>query len=237
MFNKQEYYRQEYKKKKVSWKSSPEVYRNLISENVDSQTKILDIGCGHGLNMKSIYKVTKHTYGLDSDSEALEKNTIIQNKKVGTAENLPFLDNFFDIVVLEWVLEHLENPQEVFDEIYRVLKPGGKVIFLTPNVWNYNVWIIRLIPNVFHDFLTRKLYQRQENDTYPTRYRINSYRQCQRILEPIGFSEKKFIHNGDPSYISFNRFLFLIALGIEKILDCHYFQFARVHLIACYQKK
>lgn len=36
----------------------------------------------------------------------------------------------FDLVVMGWVAKHLENPQKVFNEIHRVLKPGGKVIFL-----------------------------------------------------------------------------------------------------------
>ena len=87
---------------------------------------------------------------------------------------MPFKDNFFDVVVCAWVLEHLSDPNKAFKEIYRVLKPGGKVIFITPNALNYNVWLIRLIPDRFHDFLTKKLYNRQENDTFSKKYLINT---------------------------------------------------------------
>ncbi len=158
------------------------------------------------------------------------------DRMVGTAESLPFENNFFDLVVLAWVLEHLEHPEKAFQEIYRALKPGGKVIFLTPNSWNYNVWIIRLIPHRFHDFFTRKLYQRQEYDTYRVRYKINSIRKIDRTLLPLGFKKSQVVLNGDPSYISFNRPLFKLACALESLLEKKFLQWAKVHIIGVYQK-
>jgi len=143
---------------------------------------------------------------------------------------------FFDLVVSAWVLEHLDHPEQVFREIYRVLKPGGKVIFLTPNIWNYNVWVIRMIPNRFHAFFTRKLYGRQANDTYQVRYKINSVNKIDRTLLPIGFKKAQVILNGDPSYISFNKLLFKFARYVESLLDTGFLKTAKVHLISTYQK-
>ncbi len=173
---------------------------------------------------------------MDPDSSALEKNTFIKHKSVASAEKLPFEDNTFDVVVSAWVLEHLPNPKESFSEIYRVLKPGGKVVFLTPNVWNYNVWIIRIIPEIFHDFLTKRLYARKENDTYPKKYKINSPKTIKNTLQKIGFKEDQLILNGDPSYISFNEFLYKFAVLIEKILDRKSLNFMKVHLIGVFEK-
>jgi len=141
-----------------------------------------------------------------------------------------------DLVVLAWVLEHLDSPEKAFREIYRVLKPGSSVIFLTPNTWNYNVWIIRMIPNRFHDFFTRKLYNRQEHDTYRVRYKINSANKIDRILLPLGFKKTQLIFNGDPSYISFNTPLFKFACLLENLLDWKWLNLAKVHLIGIYQK-
>lgn len=233
---KQEFYRQEYIRIKPNWRDSLTIYRDIINEATNSDTRILDVGCGHGDFLKPVYDKTPHTYGVDPDQEALDKNKLIKNKIVGTVEKLPFENNFFDLVISEWVLEHLPEPEKAFHEIYRVLKPGGKVIFLTPNVWNYNVWIIRAIPNRFHDYFTRKLYGRQEGDTYPVQYKINSVKKIAKILEPMGFKRTQVILNGDPSYISFNKFLFGLARLLEKILDLKPLNFAKVHLIGVYEK-
>lgn len=234
--NKQEFYRKEYHRLNPDWQDSLTIYRDTIDQFTHTGTKLLDIGCGHGQFLKPVYDKTIHTYGVDPDQAALDKNTLIKNKVVGFVEKLPFENNFFDLVISEWVLEHLDNPKQAFSEIYRVLKPGGKVVFLTPNVWNYNVWIIRLIPNRLHSFFTKKLYQRQEGDTYPVRYKINSLNKLTKTLTPIGFKKIKVILNGDPSYISFNKPLFVLACLIEKILNIKALHFAKVHLIGIYQK-
>ena len=235
--NRQERWRQRYKERRPEWDSSPILYRQLIGEKVSSTTRILDIGCGHTDFLKEVYDRTPHTYGADPDVTALAKNTTIKNTVTANAEHLPFEDNFFDVVVLAWVLEHLEEPERVFREIHRVLKPNGTVIFLTPNAWNYNVWIIRAIPNAFHDFFTRRLYERQEHDTFPTRYKINSPRRVEKLLTKIGYEREQLLLNGDPTYISFNKPLFAFACLLERLLDLPSLQKARVHLIGSYRKR
>jgi SAM-dependent methyltransferase len=234
--NRQEFYRQEYRRLHGQWEDSLHIYRDMIDRSTQQDTHILDIGCGHGEFLEPVYTRTQHTYGIDPDEHALKKNRTVTNKVVGTAETLPFADNFFDLIVSAWVLEHLDHPEQAFQEIYRTLKPGGKAIFLTPNSWNYNVWIIRLIPHRFHDFFTRKLYHRQEHDTYRVRYKINSMRSIDRTLLPLGFKKSLVIFNGDPSYISFNKPLFTFACFLETLLDKRFLRPAKVHIIGVYQK-
>jgi len=233
--SRQEFYRQQYRRSH-HWKDSLALYCEVIDRYVEADTYVLDIGCGHGDFLAPVYSKTPHTYGVDPDAQALAKNTILRNTVVGSAEVLPFPDNFFDLVVSAWVLEHLERPEQAFREMYRVLKPGGRVIFLTPNTWNYNVWIIRLIPNCFHNFFTRRLYNRQEHDTYPVRYKVNSPRKVDRTLLPLGFKKAQLILNGDPTYISFNAPLYALACAIERLLNLKWLNVARVHLIGVYQK-
>ncbi len=234
--NKQEFYRQKYRVLSSKWQDSLAIYKNIVAQNIDKKTRLLDLGCGHSDFMKEVYNKTKHIYGIDSDEEAIEKNTTIKNKIVGFADKMPFADNFFDLIILTWVIEHLNNPHQIFKEAHRVLKPGGKIIFLTPNVWNYNVWIIRVIPNIFHKPLVSYFYNRQENDTYPKKYKLNSIGKIDKILLPIGLKKCQIILNGDPSYISFNRSLFKFACLVEKLLDKKAFNFAKVHIIGVYQK-
>lgn len=235
--NRQDGYRQKYAELKPGWKDSQTLYRELLEGMICPDIRVLDIGCGHSEFLTKAYSQSNHTYGVDLDASALQKNTLIQNKFVASGENLPFDDNFFDLVVSAWVLEHVEDPEKFFREVHRVLKPEGKVIFLTPNTWNYNVWIIRAIPNRLHDFLTRRLYGREEGDTFPVRYRINSARRIRRLLPALGFKEEKLILNGDPTYISFNRPLFWVARLVERLLDSKVMRNWRVHIIGVFTKK
>ena len=61
------------------------------------------------------------------------------HSKICNLENelLPFKDGYFDIVFSKSVIEHFYYPEKIFKEVFRVLKPGGKVITLTPD-WTYN---------------------------------------------------------------------------------------------------
>jgi len=234
--NKQNFYRSKYQTLNPHWRESSQIYHDLILDNTDKDTHILDVGCGHSTLLMDIYQKTPHTYGIDPDLNAVNRNTYIKNVEKSFVEKMPFKDNFFDIVVCAWVLEHLIDPIAAFKEIHRVLKPGGKVVFLTPNAWNYNVWIIRLVPERFHDFFTKKLYGRMDNDTFPKQYRVNSPKRVEAVLSDTNFKKEKLIVNGDPSYISFDDITFLFAILIEKILNLKLLKKAKVHLIGVYKK-
>jgi len=235
--NKQAHYRQQYAKRNPNWEESTNIYHNQIRQYVTSKTKLLDIGCGHSNLLKDIYKRTPHTYGIDPDKHALTRNKLIKDVRQEYVEKMSFTDNFFDIVVCAWVLEHLPDPKKVFKEIHRVLKPGGRVIFITPNSLNYNVWIIRLIPESLHDFFTRKLYGRQENDTFSKKYKFNNPKKIEESMKGWGYTKEDLIINGDPSYISFDRITFEIACLIEKIQNIKPLSNSKVHIIGVFRKE
>ncbi len=234
--NKQEYYREQYHKIYPKWRVSTLIYHDLISDSVSKNSYLLDVGCGHSNLLSDIYSRTLHTYGIDPDISAINRNKDIKHIKKSYVEKMPFKDNFFDVVVCAWVLEHLSDPNKAFKEIYRVLKPGGKVIFITPNALNYNVWLIRLIPERFHDFLTKKLYNRQENDTFSKKYLINTPPKIDDLLLSIGFKKINLILNGDPTYISFERITFYFAILLEKIFEIRQLNKYKVHIIGEYIK-
>ena len=110
---------------------------NLL--NLQESEKILDIGCGTGFDAIRMAKVkagSGRVYGLDLDpsfiaiaEEAKEKSQV-ENVEflVGSAEELPFDDNTLDAVRVERVFQHLLNPEVVWNEIKRVLKPGGFLV-------------------------------------------------------------------------------------------------------------
>lgn len=234
--DRQERWRERYAAIRPGWRPTPAIYAELIDQRVDDRSRVLDIGCGHADLLQDVVARTRRVFGIDVDHAAMRQNTTIPHTAVATGERLPFADGSFDVVVLAWVLEHLERPVTVFREIHRVLDEGGTVIFVTPNAWNYNAWVIRLVPNAFHAFFTRRLYGRATSDTYPTRYRMNSTRRIDSSLRRIGFEREGVVLNGDPTYIAVNRPMFRLAAWLERLFDLPWLRRARVHIIGVYGK-
>lgn len=124
--------------------------------------KVIDIGCGVG----SFTKMAKKTYpmaevwGVDMSDKAIEDNLKegpdIKYKQ-GYVGHLDFLsDSYFDLAFAGEVIEHLDNPDDVFKESYRILKEKGKLIITTPvedhvcsneHVWEFNK---QDIENLYH---------------------------------------------------------------------------------------
>jgi SAM-dependent methyltransferase len=235
--DRQERWRERYAATRRDWTPATTIYARLIEERLAERTRILDIGCGHDVLLRDTLARTTGVFGIDVDESAVQMNTTVRHKAVATAESLPFESGAFDLVVMAWVVEHLERPAVVFREIRRVLAPGGRVLFVTPNAWNYNAWMIRFVPNAFHAFFTKKLYGRDPSDTYPTRYRLNSVRRIESVLSSLGFTRERIVMNGDPTYVAFNAPLFAIASRAERLFDLRWLRLARVHIIAVYRTR
>ena len=234
--DRQERWRVRYADLRPGWVPSTDIYASLIADRIDPETRVLDVGCGHSGLLREHLARAAVVVGIDLDRAALARNATIDRAVVATAERLPFPDGSFDLVLLAWVLEHLVRPVRVFREIRRVLDRDGRVVFVTPNAWNYNAWLIRAVPNALHPLFTRWLYGREAIDTFPTVYRCNSPRRIEHLLGGLSFARERLIGNGDPTYIGLNAPLFRIATWIERIYDLPGLRRARVHLIGAYRK-
>jgi len=109
-----------------------------LSEKLIDDVKLLDIGCSDGkFTIEFSKKVgAKKVYGLEIDKylirEARSKGIIC--KKSDANKKLPFRDNFFDVIICNQVVEHLYDPDNLFQEINRILKMNGYLYISTPNL-------------------------------------------------------------------------------------------------------
>lgn len=112
-----------------------DVEHRYLTNKIPVNSKVLDIGCGEGRNIKSILEVTQNVCGVDNDAKAVEDaKQNLPNAQViqGEAINLPYQDKEFDVVTFLMILPNLDNDKEsAFKEIARVLKDDGFVILST----------------------------------------------------------------------------------------------------------
>lgn len=105
------------------------------------KTKILELGAGSGIFVAHLTKLGFNIKGIEPDANSLQAaklllaaNNIPQTKIIeGVGEALPYKDQSFDLIVSFQVLEHTQQPDQVFKEAFRVLKPGGKIYWVVPN--------------------------------------------------------------------------------------------------------
>src|SRR3954447_10236537 len=112
-------------------------YQELIQQHVFPGARLLDAGCGRDLEFSREFSDTVRVIGVDLEEHLDTRNARSPYALRGNLERLPFPDAYFDVIISRSVVEHLANPQQVFREFSRVLKPGGKVILSTPNKWDY----------------------------------------------------------------------------------------------------
>ena len=97
-----------------------------------SPGRLLEIGIGNGSNLT--YYNHHQVVGIDTSRSMLEQASSLRMKNVQlfqmNGENLEFPNESFDYVVLSHVIAVVENPKKVLDEVYRVLKPNGKIFIL-----------------------------------------------------------------------------------------------------------
>jgi SAM-dependent methyltransferase len=124
-----------------------------------------------------------------------------------------------DGIVSRSVMEHLSNPDATYKEFSRILKPGGWVIFLTPNLWDYGSLFAKLIPNQFHPMIVAKTEGRDELDTFPTYYRSNTPGAVKRLAKTSGFQIAACKYLGQyPNYLMFSAPLFLLGTWYAKLI-------------------
>lgn len=126
----------------------PTIYHPFVSSflPVDLKgKKVLDLGCGRGVwgyLLRVQRDVSKaQIIGLDASDYSLsfvnKHRVYTKTIKADIRKKLPFSDKSFDFIICSEVIEHIvkKDGEKLLSEINRLIKPGGRVIVTTPNVW------------------------------------------------------------------------------------------------------
>lgn len=104
-------------------------YLRLVANYLKSQDKILDIGCGPNGMINYIDKGER--YGLDPLMDFYLSNFEMPKDvkwRKGIGEEIPFENEYFDVVITTNTLDHSHQPERMLKEIHRVLKKDGLLI-------------------------------------------------------------------------------------------------------------
>ena len=171
--------------------------------------KVLEIGCGTGLFTRKVYSATGASIIATDISEELLAEASGQLSGVTfqkeDAMSMSFANDTFDVVFGSSVLHHLDLEKSLV-EIFRVLKPGGRMVFAEPNMLNPQIFIQKNIP------LIKKWLGDSPDETAIVRWKFS------RLMKKCGFKNIRifpydFLHPVTP------RPLISVVNGIGKLLE------------------
>jgi len=124
-------------------------YAILARRYGDRGGRLLEIGSGLG-HLVGQLEGTFETYGMDLNHWAVKESQSVIEKtalQTASAQEIPFADSAFNVVIIKHIVEHLPDPEKAIQEIGRITAPGGLLILATPNLdsllkpWKGEKWI------------------------------------------------------------------------------------------------
>ena len=179
-------------KKQISEIKNDYFYPSLKS----LKENILEIGFGEGKNFavfpsdSKIFAIEKNEKFLN-DKKSTEKKNIIFKK--GVAEKIPFENEFFDAVILSFVLCSVDSIEENLNEIYRVLKKDGKIVLLEhiKSDSKITLAIQKMITGIQSLFISCRMDRDPRVFINEQKFEILSEKVFENNLEPYLFMELK----------------------------------------------
>lgn len=197
------------------------IFENRIGSRMRNDSTVVDAGCGSSAPLlQNFIDVAGELIGVDLvtfDPNLEKKGLSLLNNDLS---KMDIADSSADLVISRSVMEHLEDVESVYREIYRILRPGGHFIFLVPNLWDYVSVISYLIPNRYHKAIVSKLSGRAPKNVFPTYYRSNTDRSVRNLAGKTGYKVNYIEYYGQyPYMLEFNSLAFMVGVAYDKIVS------------------
>jgi len=141
--------------------------------------KLLDIGCGNGVFLARMREKGWDVTGLEADAKAafIAESRYGLKVIVGRWEEVDFLPNSFDAIIMNHVIEHMTDPGYSLKRCFDVLKIGGELSLVTPNI----------------ESLGHKIFRKYWYSLDPPRHLILfSKKNLKELFKDLGFSDLNF---------------------------------------------
>jgi SAM-dependent methyltransferase len=208
--------------------SDPEIdfylrIRSLLNED----SKVLDLGAGRASWFENDYSKTKkfvrylkpvvsEIIGADLDPVVLENRSTTSNVSLAKNE-LPFKNETFDVIIADYVFEHVSDPERFAFELNRVLKKGGWICARTPHKFHYVAFCAKLIPEYLHAKALKIVKpDRLEQDSFSTYYKLNDLKTINTYF--ASYNNRSFVMRLRPFYYFNSKIGYVCFSLLHKIL-------------------
>jgi len=193
----------------------PDPLDQLFLRHARAGMTVLDAGCGGERGVSTNAPCDRMTIiGMDLDP-AVGDNPFCHAALLASVSDVPFADASFDLIHCRWVLEHLADPLHAFREFSRVLKPGGRLLAMTNNVYHYATVGARLTPHAFHRWWWREHY-----DPFSTYHRANSRRALKRLAAAAGLRlDAVYAIERPPRFLARIPIAFRVGVLYERVVN------------------
>lgn len=198
-------------------------YEALVATLVTPETLWLDVGCGRDIFpsnralAKRLSDRCRRLVGLDPDI-TIEENPFVHERARVPLEAYAPAGSRFDLVTARMVAEHVDDPAGFASALGRCLRPGGVAVIYTVDGKSPVPMVTRVVPFALHHSMKRLIWDVEQKDTFPTRFRMNSRRRLRAIMEGAGFDEALFLRLDDCRTFSGFRTLLRLDLGLRGAL-------------------
>lgn len=218
-------------------------FYSRINALLHEDMTVLDFGAGRGAwfedddcdyrkSLRNLRGKVSKIIACDLDPIVLENRAADEVFLCNIGERLELADNSIDIIISDYVFEHVSDPVWINSEFFRVLKPGGWICSRTPCKYSYVAFAARFVPNRLHKNVLKSAQPtRKALDVFPTQYKLNSLRAINRTFLKEHYSNWTYYFASEPAY-HFNssivfRLLRLIAWIGPKQFHANLFIFLR----------
>lgn len=197
-----------------------------VNSAIQPGSVVLDLGAGRGgwadtagpfkSSVLMLRGKAKEVIAADIDPVVLQnpncdRTLLIENGRV------PLEDGSVDLIVSDFVLEHVSDPASFVSEVHRLLRPGGLFCARTPHHLHYIAVLSRLVPSRMEDaLLSRAQPGRKSEDVFPKVFRMNSPAALNRLF--AGWEDFTFVYRTEPSYHFGSRFVLAALDFLHRIM-------------------
>ena len=209
-------------------------FYSRVNSVLSKDMVVLDLGAGRGVwfedancqyrrDLQSLKNKVSKLIAVDVD-EAVLNNKSAHECLVMNGNRIPLDDSSVDLIVADFVLEHVQDGALFAKEVDRVLKKGGYFCARTPYKWHYVAVIARVIKNSKHSTILKFIQpSRKEIDIFPTAYLMNTLADIKSFF--VGYKNFTFIYRSEPSYylgkaLIYNILHFFHRIAPSSVIGC-----------------